>query len=285
MDGIELRNISGKKLPDADTSTLSLGGLAVLRLTQTIDPNTSVFVDRYFTSIPLLDCLLDKGITVTGTITKNLVPRDAKNCLKNDTDLKRQGRGSINEIAQEDKKACIIQWYDNKTVLCASSEFGADPTNTCRRWSKDDKAYIDVPRPSIIKEYNDKMGGVDLSDRMISYYRINARTKKWTVRTVLHMTDMSLVNAWIQEREDLLEKGTPTKHLREFLDFRLAISEYLLYPQGNANADPDDGPPRKRIALPPEAARRSQALHMPRFIGLKKGGDVAVLNVNVVKAV
>ena len=32
--------------PDANTIQLSIGGLAVLRLTQTVPPNTSLFVDR-----------------------------------------------------------------------------------------------------------------------------------------------------------------------------------------------------------------------------------------------
>lgn len=167
------------------------------------------------------------------------------------------------------KKICITQWYDNKAVLSASSEFGAQPNNSCKRWSKEDHAYIEVPRPAVIKQYNDKMGGVDLSDRMISYYRVGARTRKWTIRTILHMVDLSLVNAWLQERQHMLNKGTQIKHLRQFLDFRLAVSEDLLFPAGNTNMEPEDGPPQKRIALPPEAARKHQALHLPRMVALK----------------
>ncbi|XP_064597892.1 piggyBac transposable element-derived protein 3-like [Liolophura sinensis] len=266
----EVLDFQGKNsFPDAATSTLSIGGLAVLRLTQTLPAGCSLFVDRYFTSIRLLDCLLEKGITVTGTIMKNLVPRNAKPCLKNDTEMKRQGRGSINQIVCDDNKICITQWYDNKAVLSASSEFGAQPNDSCKRWSKEDHAYIEVPRPAVIKQYNDKMGGVDLSDRMIPYYRIGARTRKWTIRTILHMVDLSLVNAWLQERQDMLNKGTQIKHLRQFLDFRLAVSEDLLFPAGIQTWNQKTDPPQKRIALPPEAARNTRRSTCHEWLRLK----------------
>src|SRR6218665_1150261 len=41
--------------------------------------------------------------------------------------------------------------------------------------------YISVTRPDIVNQYNANMGGMDLMDRIISYYRISARTKKWTI--------------------------------------------------------------------------------------------------------
>ncbi|XP_028407827.1 piggyBac transposable element-derived protein 3-like [Dendronephthya gigantea] len=258
--------------PDANTIQLSIGGLAVLRLIQTVPPNTSLFVDRYFTSVQLQDALLEKRITVTGTIMKNLVPKEAKPMLKSADKMKKEGRGSINQLVREDKNICIIQWFDNKEVLTASSEFGSDPVDVCRRWSKADNAYIDVQHPALIKQYNDKMGGVDLSDRMISYYRMCARTKKWTVRTILHMIDLCLANSWVQEREERITEGKTKKELAEFLDFRLSVSESLLFwedlseDEDDGDFGPGDEPLPKRIALPVEVARRHRADHMPRMM-------------------
>ncbi|KAG0436939.1 hypothetical protein HPB47_017689 [Ixodes persulcatus] len=62
----------------------------------------------------------------------------------------------------------------------ASTQIGEEPIGSCRRWSKKDKLYQDVPRPAIVEEYNKNMGGVDLSDRMLSLYPTTQRTKKWT---------------------------------------------------------------------------------------------------------
>ena len=45
-----------------------------------------------------------------------------------------------------------------------------------------------------MREYNNKMGGVDLTDRMISYYRMSVRTKKWTLWMLMHFTDVALAN-------------------------------------------------------------------------------------------
>ena len=269
----------GSLTPDAKTPKLSVGGLAVLRLIQTVPANTTLFVDRFFTSLPLQDILVKKGITITGTIMKKTIPKKAKKVLKSGAELLKEGRGATNQIVREDQKVCIVQWFDNKEVLMSSNEFGAVPQDTCKRWSKKDKAYIDVQRPALIKQYNEKMGGVDLSDRMISFYRICARTKKWTVRTILHMIDLSLANSWVQERQDRLGEGKTKKELMEFLDFRISISENLLYEEdisddedGNGlNQDdvPGGEPPAKRIALPPEVARRHRAAHMPRMVDLR----------------
>ncbi|KAK3520724.1 hypothetical protein QTP70_030591, partial [Hemibagrus guttatus] len=51
------------------------------------------------------------------------------------------------------------------------------PEDTCQRWDKKQKQYVSIRRPSIVREYNNKMGGVDLTDRMISYYRMSVHTK------------------------------------------------------------------------------------------------------------
>lgn len=77
----------------------------------------------------------------------------------------------------------VVQWY-KKAVLLVSTSLAIEPLNGCRRWSKKDK-YINIPRHNIVKNY-DFLRGIDLIDRMISDYRIRTKTKKWTVKTILH---------------------------------------------------------------------------------------------------
>ena len=143
--------------------------------------------------------------------------------------MKKEGRGAVKQVFREDNKVCIVQWFDNKEVLSVSNESGAFPCDTCRRWSKEDQAFINVPRPVLIKQYNDKMGGVDLSDRMIAYYRIAARTRKWTIR--------------------LLEGDSVSSEESDF--------------EGNQPR------PSKRDSLPSEGLRKHKAAHLPRMMDLK----------------
>lgn len=80
----------------------------------------------------------------------------------------------------------------------------------------------------MIEQYNAKMGGVDLSDRTISYYRIGARTRKWTVHTMMHFIDLCIVNSWIQYRLDKKELNVARKNILDCLVFRMAIGEAIL---------------------------------------------------------
>ncbi|XP_035220835.1 piggyBac transposable element-derived protein 3-like [Stegodyphus dumicola] len=166
-----------------------VGGSAVMRLIETI-----------FYFYLLIDDLRKRDIACTGTIMKSRVPNAVH--LTNDKIMSKMERGSFDMSVRQDDEICIVKWYDKKAVLLCSSKLGVEPLDRCKRWSKKDRRYIEVPRPVIIKEYNANMGGIDLIDRMISYYRIRTRTKKWTVKTTLHFFDLSVVNAWILMRED-----------------------------------------------------------------------------------
>ena len=99
--------------------------------------------------------------------------------------------------------------------------------NKVKQWSKKDKAYTDVDRPEIIKCYNDFMGGVDLMDRLISYYSMTFRTKRWPTRVILHLLSMSVVNSWIKYREKELKKGVSRQLVMDLLSFWEELADSL----------------------------------------------------------
>ena len=115
-----------------------------------------------------------------------------------------------------------------KLVLLASTALQIEPQDECRRWSKKDSRYITVKRPNIVREYNAYMGGIDLIDKMISYYRMNIRTNKWTVKTIIHLFDLGIANAWIQYRDDRRALGDRPKSILKFLDFKISVANLLL---------------------------------------------------------
>lgn len=117
------------------------------------------------------------------------------------------------------RKICVVKWYDNKPVLKMSAVH--EPEDTCQRWNKKLKQHVTISRPSILCEYNSKMGGVDLVDRVTSYYRMSGRTKTWTLRMLMHFTDLALTNTWLLYRKNLTASGTPMKNSMQFLEFSL----------------------------------------------------------------
>ena len=71
------------------------------------------------------------------------------------------------------------------------------------------------------------MGGVDLRDRLISYYSMMFRTKRWPTRVIFHLLSMSVVNSWMEYRERELKKGVSRKLAMDLLSFRPELADSL----------------------------------------------------------
>ena len=79
-----------------------------------------------------------------------------------------------------------------------------------------------------------------MCDRMIACYRMSARTRKWTVRTLMHFIDLALANAWFQYRQDAASNGTPKKDIMQFLDFRVSVAQVYLAAVNEEAGDNDE---------------------------------------------
>ena len=110
-------------------------------------------------------------------------------------------------------------------MLC-STFVDINPIDKCRRWSKERKTYVEVDRPSIVRVYNCHMGDVDLSDMIISLYCISIRSKRWYLRILYYLIDLSLANGWLLYRRHLIQKGL--KRYLPFLDFRTEVADELI---------------------------------------------------------
>lgn len=133
---------------------------------------STVYFDRWFTSVSLVDELVKKKIYATGTVMKNRIPKGAS--LVSDKDMK-SPQGTADQTTRSDNAVACIKWVDKKPIAMVSATFGIEPKDTSKRWCKKEKKYLDVPRPSVVKHYNEKMGGVDLADRMLSFYSQRSR--------------------------------------------------------------------------------------------------------------
>ncbi|XP_054259872.1 piggyBac transposable element-derived protein 3-like [Macrosteles quadrilineatus] len=251
---------------------LDIGGKIIVRLSKNLPQGTSIFMDRYFTSIQLLDELHIRGFQGTGTLINDRMPENRE--MYSDAEVRGGGRGYMCQIVRDDGQIAIVKWFDNKPVLLTSSIHGCEPKDVCRRWCKKEKRYVQVERPYIIKKYNECMGGVDLLDRMISYYRIAARTKKWTTRLISHLIDFSLAAGWIERRRADQQAGTPRRDRFDFFDFRFDVAQHLLASETEEPVDDeeieDDPQPLtsssgRKTPLPTDAVRKSKVQHLPEI--------------------
>ena len=67
------------------------------------------------------------------------------------------------------------------------------------------------------------MGGADLLDGLLSYYRIPVKSKKWYHRLIWHFLDVACVQAWLFYRKD-----ADAKDGMSLTPFKMSIAESLL---------------------------------------------------------
>uniref|UniRef100_A0A3Q1ESY7 PiggyBac transposable element-derived protein domain-containing protein n=1 Tax=Acanthochromis polyacanthus TaxID=80966 RepID=A0A3Q1ESY7_9TELE len=182
-------------------SLLGMGGDVVVRLCETLpsDQNYKVFADNLFSSASLVLTLLQRKIYFVGTLRGNCL---AWCQLEDEKSLAKRGRGSVDARVGKEGSMAIVKWYDNKSVTLISSNCAVEPQDNTQRWSKADKAFVEVRRPHIVKEYNTFMGGVDLLDACIARCKCHMRSRRWYIYLFWHTIMLGLVNAWLIYRRD-----------------------------------------------------------------------------------
>lgn len=203
---------------------LGVGASAVIALCRSIPhPEVStVTFHNWYTGVPLVTYLKkEMSLHSLGTIKTN---RLSKDCHFTDNKIfKKKPRGTFESQVNADG-VVAIKWLDSKPIHLVSTLVGVQPCTEIVRYVKESKSKIPVPCPRAIKVYNSNMGGVDLSDMLMSLYRIPSKSSRRYYFPMLgYLLDMCLTNAWLLYRRDcsLLrvrqEIGTSK-------DFRLHVS-------------------------------------------------------------
>ncbi|CAL4126748.1 unnamed protein product [Meganyctiphanes norvegica] len=139
--------------------------------------NYKVYMDNYFSGVPLFLELRRLGIHCMGTVQ---LPRASglKSVLIPDHELIKKGKSSFVEyegkLDNKGKDLRVVRWNDGKIVNIMSSFGSALPLGTCERWQRtvNDNKKVSVPCPSLVSYYNTHMGGIDKMDSLLGFYRI-----------------------------------------------------------------------------------------------------------------
>lgn len=208
-------------------SNFGSGATMVLHLANRIDRSGhKLFFDNYFSTFQLFEILAQKQIYAAGTVR---LDRFSKPPFSSDSEMKKRGRGCSEEVVSTNGSVVVVKWYDNKCVSLASNYIGVGTPDTAQRFDKATQRKIAIERPEIVRDYNSNMGGVDLMNQMISYYRIYIRSKKWTLRMITHFIDFSIVNSWIEYKIDCQKSEIPKREVMDLLAFRMKLAHQLVY--------------------------------------------------------
>ena len=219
----------GKGSKNEFSDKFSLSAIVVLGLLKSLPQgNFSIFIDNFFNSIPLLKYLKTKEIGCTGTIRADRW-KDCPLPLKNL--FTKKAKGSYVGQVDDSTGIEIVLWNNNGAVSMGSNFESIEPVGTAKRWCKDAKDYVNVPRPSLIASYNKCMGGTDQMDQAISAYRPNIRNRKWYWPLFTYCMSIGLYNWWLLYCN--LEKDCPflehlqsiaTSYLRAYTHDRRVMS-------------------------------------------------------------
>lgn len=193
----------------------------------------SFFFDNLFTGFPLLAYVKARGYNATGTMRENRIVASCP--ITSKQKFKKKKRGTFEVAKMADTGIRVTQWVDNSSVIIASTCFGAEPTSTAVRYSKEAKSRVNVIRPCAITEYNKYMAGVDRLDQNVNNHRIGYRGKKWWSSIFTWLIDAAVNNAW------QLYRGS--KNMPQ-LDFKREIATYYCKHYGTLPAP--SGPKRQR---------------------------------------
>ena len=196
-----------------------------------------LYCDSFYSSPALFQDLERDGIYATGTLRVNRrgVPK-AVTQLKTVLNRSDVVRGT-GYYLREDSKMVYCAWRDKKCIVMLSCAHPGQSDSTVRRRVKDatGSQTKDVAVPTMVKRYNEFMGGVDKSNQFMSYHRVLRQTISYWKTLFYHLIGIMATNAfiinWVR-----IERGDKRKTERCFRD-ELVLYIIRRYGSSVANVD------------------------------------------------
>ena len=197
-----------------------------------------VFTDNFYTSLRLAKALLQQNTYLTGTIQLNRkeIPPEAKKA--NVGEAKYLGHKNVLMCSFRDKKS-----KPNPVILISSN---AHTNNVTIKKKRGNVEYEKV-KPSVIHDYNQYMGVVDESDKMLYVYLDERRTLKYWKNVVFNIFGTMVLNSYILYTCNI-QQTTEKKMTR--LEFTSKIIEDIAKEWiGQKNTESTSSPFNKKLSL------------------------------------
>ncbi|XP_065192166.1 piggyBac transposable element-derived protein 4-like [Sycon ciliatum] len=203
-----------------------------------------LYVDNWYSSLPLAKYLSQHQTGVCGTIRKNRV-----GLPKRLTGYKQLKKSEY--TYRSSQGALVVKLQDTKEVMFLSTLHRANAVPTGKR-DREGKA---VKKLQVVHDYNRYMGGVDRNDAMLSNYTAARKSTKWYKKLGTHILEEGLLNAFI-----LYQKAGGKRKHYDFI--RIAMSELLAEGVKGRHLDaaaPTAAAPTAAAAAPAAAAPTAAA--------------------------
>ena len=187
------------------------------------------------------------------------------------------GRGSHCFRTDANSALCVTKWRDSKSVNLITSYIQPAKIETIKRWDRKEHKYFEIACLKVVKEYNNSMGGVDLSDMLIALYRTNIKTKRWYLKVLFHCVDIAKVNAWLLYRRHCEQSNIAKKKQLALLSSTTQIASALINAYSTQKPVTPGRPPKRKVvttpppqrsrpqAIPVDDARSDQTSHWPEY--------------------
>lgn len=173
----------------------------------------SLYMDRYYNSVPLARELKDQKVLLSGTLRS-----DRKETPREIVTAKLKKGEMVQRWSPEGISVC--KWKDKREVLMISSEHSGEMINTSNRRNEN------ITKPEVVVYYNKNMGGVDRVDQLLSYYSSDHRSLKWYKKLSFHIMEMMMLNSYFLYRSF----SNVTKRV-DLYHFRIQIISTLCGPR------------------------------------------------------
>ncbi|XP_063971496.1 piggyBac transposable element-derived protein 4-like [Lytechinus pictus] len=155
-------------------------------LNQYLLRNHIVYADNFFSSLPLVEDLLQADTYYCGTLRKDRVgiPRELQQVRLEKYDNVKWARNAVT----------VTRWKDKRDVyLISTNNDGSDGQKSRTKFRRDERISI----PTVIQDYNAEMGGVDHADQLRSYYNVGRTGRRWWKYLMWGLLNIAMVNAYI----------------------------------------------------------------------------------------
>ncbi len=170
-------------------STTSAARVVLHLVEPYLDEGRHVFIDRYYTSIPLVQAFQSHATSFTGTVNKNRA--DLPDEIRG-----RYRLGNIEVMAFCTSHLLALTWRAEKkqkpVIMLSTNSSAATVSLPPRRASA--RATV---KPVVVHTYNQHMNGVDIADQHSTYYSFLSKRVKWWRKLFICLLETTVVNSYV----------------------------------------------------------------------------------------